>query len=86
VLGDQQRQQAPVAVETQRRIMRLRMSLFTRWSFDVMRRLSARRSSFDASNIERTARSVNEMAIHICRARTRALLRAQGGAGEIISG
>ncbi|WP_454642985.1 hypothetical protein [Bradyrhizobium liaoningense] len=84
-LGDQQLQQAPVATETQRRIMPLRMSLLTRWSFDVMRRLSARRSSFDVSNIEGLTRSVNEMAIHICRGRVRALLCAQAAAAEIIS-
>ena len=45
-LGDQQRQQAPVAAETQRRIMRLRMSLLTRWSFDVIRRLFGSKKQF----------------------------------------
>jgi hypothetical protein len=84
-LGDQQQQQAPVAAETQRRIMRLRMSLLTRWSLDVMRRLSARRCSFDVSNIEGLACSVNEMAIHIWPGRVRALLRVRAAADEIIS-
>jgi hypothetical protein len=65
--------------------MRLRMSLLTRWSFDVMRQPSARRCSFDASNIEGLTRSVNEMAIHICRGRVRALLCAQAVAAKIIS-
>jgi hypothetical protein len=75
----------PVAAETQRRIMRLRMSLFTRWSFDLMQQLSARRCSFDVSNIEGLPRSVNEMAIHICRGRVHALLCAQAATAEIIS-
>jgi hypothetical protein len=38
---------------------------------------SSSRSSFDASNIERLARLVNEMAIHIWQRRARAVLSSQ---------
>jgi NAD(P)-dependent dehydrogenase (short-subunit alcohol dehydrogenase family) len=46
---------------------------------------SSSRSSFDASNIERTARLVNEMAIHICGGRAGALLPRQALVGGFIS-
>jgi hypothetical protein len=46
---------------------------------------SGSRSSFDAANIERIARSVNEMAIHICGERAGALLRVRAPAGGFIS-
>jgi len=43
------------------------------------------RSSFDAANIERMARPVNEMAIHICARRALALLPVHAPAGGFIS-
>jgi hypothetical protein len=84
VRGDQQQQQAPVAAEKQRRAMRLRMSLSTRWAIDLMRRLSKRCSSYH-SNIGRPADLVNEMAIHICRTDACTFLLAQAAATGIIS-
>jgi hypothetical protein len=42
---------------------------------------SSSRNSFDAANIERTARSVNEMAIHIWEKRVEALLSPRAMAG-----
>jgi hypothetical protein len=42
-------------------------------------------SSFDALNIERLARSVNEMAIHNCHWRALAFLRVRAQANEFIS-
>ncbi|MEY9470377.1 hypothetical protein ABH992_002776 [Bradyrhizobium yuanmingense] len=42
-------------------------------------------SSFDASNIERSARLVNEMAIHICREHAGAFLPPQALTDGFIS-
>ncbi|MGY8636563.1 hypothetical protein RAD15_29235 [Bradyrhizobium sp. 14AA] len=46
---------------------------------------SSSRSGFDASNIERLARLVNEMAIHICGPRAGAFLPAQARTVGFIS-
>jgi hypothetical protein len=46
---------------------------------------SSPRSSFDAANIERLARSVNEMAIHIWHERAGALLPVQAPTDGFIS-
>jgi hypothetical protein len=46
---------------------------------------SSSRSSFDAPNIKRLVRQVNEMAIHICASRTPALLLREAPADGFIS-
>jgi len=46
---------------------------------------SSSMSSFDAANIERTARAVNEMAIHICGGRAGALLHVRAVADGFVS-
>jgi hypothetical protein len=65
-------QQAPVAAETQRRVMRLRMSPTTGLSFDLMRQPSAVQSA--APNIRRREAMVNEMGIQFCLSDTLAVL------------
>ncbi len=54
--------QAPVAAETQRRVMRLRISIVTGRSFGLMRHSG---KAICASTIGRRAQAVNEMGIHI---------------------
>jgi hypothetical protein len=62
-LGDQR--QAPVAAETQRRMMRLRISLVTCWSFGLIG--NPRQNNLRRQISAAAPPAVNEMGIHICR-------------------